>query len=244
LPLIRRIATPYGPVSVLRDGQTGEWVYKQGGARQSESDGLGVSTSAYIHAMFGLIVQKPAAHVLCIGGAAGSLASMLAMRVPKVTMVDINAQAFDIARDYFSLSPKVICETADGAAILKERPQVYDAIALDAFEGSEIPAQFLTPRFARLARSRLHPKRGRLIVNVFVPWFDHPIANQVSTTLATAFRRVRMLDEPGLTHRNCIVAAGDVASLVKPKLVLAPACEAAKVRDDLAAYRFLDGPAD
>jgi spermidine synthase len=239
MPLIRRIKTPYGDVQVRRDARTGAMHWLQGGSRQSESDGLGVSTSAYIHAMFGLIVQQPAAHVLCICGAAGSLASMLSLRVRKVTLVDINPAAFDIARDYFSLSPQVACVTAEGAAFLKDHDTVYDAIALDVYEGSEIPPQFLTPRFARLARSRLHPKRGRLVVNVFVPWLDHPLADQVAATLGATFRRVRQLDEPGPAHRNCIVAAGDVAGLAPPKLIVAPACEAAKVAADLAAYRFL-----
>jgi spermidine synthase len=240
VPLLRRIKTPFGDVQIRRDVRTGAMHWLQGGSRQSESDGLGVSTSAYIHAMFGLIVQKPATHVLCIGGAAGSLASMLALRVPKVTLVDINPHAFDIARDYFNLSPKVQCVTAEGAAYLADHDTVYDAIALDAYDGSEIPAQFLTPKFARLARSRLNPQRGRFLVNVFVPWFDHPLADQVAMTLATSFRQVRQLDEPGLTHRNCILAAGDVAQLTPPKLILAPACEGAKVQEDLAAYRFLD----
>jgi spermidine synthase len=238
MPLIRRIATSYGSVSILRDAGTGEVIYKQGGARQSESDGLGVSTSAYIHAMFGLIVQRPAKRILCIGCGAGSLATMLARWGADVTVVDLNPVSFDIARQYFSLDDRVTCIVDDGVHYLKKNQTIYDAVALDAYAGNEMPEAFLKPSFAALARSRLHPVRGRLIANIFLPWPDHPAADRYAKTLSRAFKAVRILDEASDTHRNCIVMAGAVSRLTAPTMLTPPACAAAKVFQDLAGFAF------
>lgn len=213
-------------------------LYKQGGARQSESDGLGVSTSAYIHAMFGLIAQRPAKRVLCIGCGAGSLATMLARWGAKVTVVDLNPASFDIARQYFSLDDRVTCIVDDGVHHLKTKPTLYDAIALDAYAGNEMPKAFLKPAFAALARMRLHPKRGRLVANIFLPWPDHPAADKYAKTLSRGFDHVRILDEDSDTHRNAIVMAGAVARLQPPMMRVPPACAAAKVFQDLAGYAF------
>lgn len=238
MPLLRRIQTPFGAVSILRDAATGEIIYKQGGARQSESDGLGVSTSAYIHAMFGLIVQRPAKRVLCIGCGAGSLATMLARWGAEVTVVDLNPSSFEIARQYFSLDERVACVVGDGVRFLKNNGTIFDAIALDAYAGNEMPSAFLTPGFARLARARLHPTRGRFLANVFLPWPDHPAADRYARTLSRAFGPVRILDETSDTHRNCIVMAGAVSRLAAPQMSIPPACAVGKVFQDLAAFAF------
>ena len=238
MPLIRRIATPFGPVSILRDAATGELIYKQGGARQSESDGLGVSTSAYIHAIYGLIVQRPARRVLTIGCGAGCLATMLARWGAEVTAVDLNPASFDIARQYFSLDDRVACVVDDGAAFLKRHAARYDAIVLDAYHGNEMPAPFRTARFAALVQQRLHPQRGRFFANVFLAQANDPDADRYAMTLARAFRHVRQLDEPTDTHRNCIVMAGTVSRLAPPALSAPPACAVGKVFQDLAGYSF------
>jgi spermidine synthase len=239
VPLIRRIATPYGPVSVLRDATTGEIIYKQGGARQSESDGLGVSTSAYIHAIYGLIVQRAPGRVLTIGCGAGSLATMLTRAGAQVTCVDLNAQSFEIARQYFSLDDRVDCVAEDGARFLRRDARQWDAIVLDAYDGNDMPGAFATPAFAALVRAKLHPKTGRYLANVFVQWPDDPIADRVAMTLGLAFGRVRMLDETSATHRNCIVMAGAVSRLQLPTMTMPPACAAGKVFEDLAGFHFL-----
>lgn len=238
MPLIRRIWTPYGEVSVLRDAGTGEVIYKQGGARQSESDGLGVSTSAYIHAIFGLIVQRPANRILTIGCGAGVLATMLARQGAQVTVVDVNPASFDIARQYFSLDARVTCVVDDGVLFLKTCDTVYDVLVLDAYEGNEIPASFLKPSFAALARSRLRPKRGRFFANVFLPWPDAPAARRYGNLLARSFGTVRVLDEESDMHRNCIVMAGAVSRLAAPMMLMPPACAAGKVFQDLAGFSF------
>jgi spermidine synthase len=238
LPLLRHIQTPYGPVSVVRDARTGEVLYKQGGARQSESDGLGVSTSAYIHAIYGLIVQRPAKRVLTIGCGAGVLATMLARHGAQVTVVDINPASFEIARQYFSLDQRVTCVVDDGVRFLKNSATVFDAMVLDAYQGNELPAPFLTSAFARLARARLDHRRGRFFANMFLPWADHPAAGNLAKTLARAFGAVRILDEVSGAHRNCIVMAGAVSRLAVPTMTMPPACAAGKVFQDLAGFEF------
>lgn len=238
MPLLRLIQTPFGAVSVLRDAQTGEVIYKQGGARQSETDGLGVSTSAYIHAIYGLIIQRPAKRILTIGCGAGVLATMLARHGVHVTVVDINPASFEIARQYFSLDARVTCVADDGVQFLKTNATIYDAIVLDAYEGNELPVAFLSPAFAKLTRARLHPTRGRFLANVFLPWPDDPAADRYATTLTRAFRHVRVLDEATDAHRNCIVMAGAVSRLQTPAMLMPPACAAGKVFQELAGLAF------
>jgi 2-polyprenyl-3-methyl-5-hydroxy-6-metoxy-1,4-benzoquinol methylase len=110
--------SPFGTITVHCKTESGAIVYEQAGEFQSESDREGVSLATYVHALFGLIWETKAKTVLLIGGAGGTLGTMLARKGRNVTIVDINPTAFPLARAYFNLPETVWCEVADGARVL------------------------------------------------------------------------------------------------------------------------------
>src|ERR1700761_459835 len=99
---------------IVQDNASGRVSYWQQGDNHSASDRNGVSLADYIHAMLGFIVQSKAKHVLMIGCGGGNLATMLDRIGVAVTMVDIDAHSFEIARRYFHLPADVACHVADG----------------------------------------------------------------------------------------------------------------------------------
>ena len=160
-------------IVLVEDNRTGGISYWQAGDHQSVADRNGVSLAEYIHALFGLLVQKRPRHVLMIGGAGGTLATMLTRRGIRVTLVDINPMAFDIARLYFHMPAEVDCQVGDGAAFLRRNTARYDAIVLDAFHEVKIPRHFLKTAFFRLVRMRLKPG-GIFLINITVLDDENP----------------------------------------------------------------------
>src|SRR6185437_12738905 len=130
--LSRKQARP-AEIVVAQDNRTGGISYWQAQDHQSVADRFGVSLAEYIHALFGLVQQKRPRHVLMIGCAGGTLATMLSRAGVRVTLVDIDPLSFEIARRYFHLPPTVDCHARDGAAFLRREAARYDAIILDAF---------------------------------------------------------------------------------------------------------------
>src|ERR1700751_5845857 len=107
------------PIVIEQNNVSGEVSYWQGVDHQSHADRNGISLAAYIHAIYGFLRQAGARNVLMIGGAGGTVATMLRKSGVAVTMVDINPAAFRLARDYFHLPDDVACHVADGMQFLK-----------------------------------------------------------------------------------------------------------------------------
>ena len=156
-----------------------------------------------------------------IGGAGGTLATMLTRRGIRVTLVDINPMAFDIARLYFHMPAAVECHVGDGAAFLGQTPARYDAIVLDAFSEEKIPRHFLKAAFFRLVKLRLK-QGGIFLINVTVLDDEDPVPDGICWALKTAWRKVRLLDSDGYVNRNAIAMAGAVQDLARPRLRMKP----------------------
>ncbi|MBM3596938.1 MAG: methyltransferase domain-containing protein [Alphaproteobacteria bacterium] len=235
---VTKQASPLGTIAILENRKTGVLIYQQGHCHQSEADANGVSISAYIHALFGLLQQAGSRDVLLIGCGGGTLATMLHRAGATVTMVDIDETAFDIARRYFKLPKAVECYIADGETFLAQRRHRYDAIVLDAYIGTEIPAQFLEPRFFKLARTRLKKPRGCLFANAYIVNSRDRKADRLATAMGRVFSGVRLLDEKGSTNRNAIAMAGAVAELVPPSLIMKPKADVDDIANTLKRMRF------
>jgi spermidine synthase len=201
------------------------------------ADRFGVSLAPYIHALFGLIRQKRCRKVLIVGCGGGSLATMLSRAGAEVTLLDVDARAFAIARRYFHLPASVECHVADGARFLRRNLVRYDAIVVDAFARGQIPRHFLTLSFHRLAKSRLR-RGGIVLINMIVRGDDDPILSAMAKTLAGAWRYRRLLDIKSSSIRNVIVAAGSVKGLKAPRLRMPPAIQARRVAETLARFSF------
>lgn len=225
------------PIVIEQNNASGEVSYWQGVDHQSHADRDGISLAAYIHAIYGFLRQADARNVLMIGGAGGTLATMLSKSGIAVTMVDINPAAFRLARDYFHLPADVVCHVADGVQFLKRHRARYDAIVLDAFDQDEIPRAFWSKAFFALAKQRL--KRGGIFaVNITVEDDDDDIPDRFCKLMQTAWTRVRLLDTDGYIDRNAVAIAGNVRALKPPRLMLKPHRRAKSIARELKGLTF------
>ncbi|HXC53704.1 MAG TPA: fused MFS/spermidine synthase [Rhizomicrobium sp.] len=224
--------------AIEQKNATGAVVYWEKGANQSEADAGGVSLADYIHAMFGFLVQAGARDVLMIGCGGGTLATMLRRAGVAVTIADIDARSFAIARAYFALPDDVACHVADGAAFLRRTRRRFDAIVLDAFDGGLIPQQLLTPAFFALAKARLRRRGGLFLVNLIVADDRDRTPDRVARLLGRIWAHARLLDSDGWLDRNAVAAAGAVAALRRPRLLMPPRRGAKKLAASLATLKF------
>ncbi|MFM9841357.1 MAG: spermidine synthase [Dongiaceae bacterium] len=221
-----------------RDNATGAFRYDQGQVHQSEADAGGVSLVAYIHAIFDLLLQAGCREVLMIGCGGGTLATMLHGAGIEVTIADVDSWSFRLARQYFRLPAGVVCHAVDGAELLAESAQLYDAIVLDAYVGNHLPPQFGTAGCLRIVRDRLRSPAGLFIANVHVLDDGDRAAAHYGEQVAAVWPDSRLLDAPGKKNRNALVLAGVVAALNSPRLRIAPAIGGAEISADLAGLRF------
>jgi spermidine synthase len=237
---IDEIESPHGVITICRATVTGAVLYSQSGSFQSEADPAGISLAAYVHALFGLVMQIESQQVLMLGCGGGTLGTMLSRACRRVTIVDVDAIAFRLARRYFNLPDTIDCEVADGREFLLSRNHTYDVIVLDAFLGDRIPAHLRSLAFFRLAHARLS-RGGSILANVHLENDLDDAALRVADHMANVWPEVRLLDAPGQRSRNAIIMAGDVAGLKEPALIMPPSIGAQEIADELAALRFQVG---
>jgi spermidine synthase len=206
---------------VAQDNRTGGVSYWQARDHQSVADRHGVSLAEYIHALFGLVLQKRPRHVLMIGCGGGTLATMLSRVDVAVTLVDIDPASFEIARRYFHMPQTVECHGRDGAAFLRQQTVRYDAIILDAFCDEIIPPHLLKESFFRLVKVRLR-RGGLFLVNIVVRDDDDPTPDRIARAMRKTWRSVRLLDADGFENRNAVAVAGAVRALKRPRLRMKP----------------------
>jgi SAM-dependent methyltransferase len=222
---------------IEHNNRTGKVSYRVGGEIQSIADANGISFADYIHAMYFFIRRAGAGRVLMIGCGGGTLATMLVKAGICVTAVDVDANAFEIARRYFALPAEVDCHVGDGAAFLRRTHARFDAIALDAYDGDTVPAQFSKAAFFTLAKSRLKPG-GVFLMNLMVASDDDRTPDDLARTAQSAFRDVRLLDTDGWIDRNAVLLAGSVRALTRPRLLLKPARGARRLAREIRILDF------
>ncbi len=237
ISVLEDVETRHGRVEVVRTA-AGSVLYRQGSVHQSESDGNGVSLSAYIHALFGLLVQAWSRNVLMIGCGGGALGCMLSAAGARVTIVDVNPVSFQIARRHFGLPDSVDMVTADGAAYLKLTKRKFDAIVLDAYHDNTIPAHLVTPGALAGAAARL-TRGGVFLANVYLRDDSDDAARTLAARAGKVWPDVRLLDTPGDTLRNAILMAGKVKALAPPVLTLRPKRGGAAIEAELKRLTFV-----
>lgn len=225
----------FGTVTV-RARKDGTRSYEQKGGNQSTVDAQGVSLDIYIHALYGLALQRTGKKVLIIGCAGGTLATMLARAGRGVTAVDIDRTAFKLAKQYFSLPKDVVCKVSDGLTFMQKAPGKFDVVIVDAFIGEAIPKQFTGDAFYDAAR-RCLKRDGLMLVNVCLHDRKDRLADEIARGFIARAWAVKLFDEPG-GARNAIVAAGGVKGLRKPGVSSPPDVGAAKVRKGVKAMAF------
>lgn len=233
---LARRKSRFGLITIEAD-KRGAIAYCQGGYYQSYADANGVSLLIYVQAIFGLLAQTRSENVLMIGCAGGSLAAMLAREGRAVTAVDINPQAFLLARRYFHLPDAVDCRVADGLEFLLSSRRSFDAIVLDAFQSGDIADAAFSQAFYAQVKKHLRPK-GAVFANVHVVDDRDDAADRVAVRMAEISPHVRILDRAPKKYRNAIVMAGAVRGLTRPKLLMKPEVDAPRIAKALASMRF------
>jgi SAM-dependent methyltransferase len=231
-----RYASVLGTIQLRYKKNTGTLTYVQRGGNQTAVDKNGVSLDTYIHALYGLIMQKTIKTVLMIGCGGGTLGKMLARDGKKVTIVDIDKASFKLARTHFGLPADVACHAGDGLAFMQRSRRRYDVLIIDAFIGEKIPPQFTDYSFCRAAR-RCLKLTGGLFMNVCINDKADLIADTIAHRLKHSGWTVRLLDQRG-TARNAIVLGGDVKGIKKPRLRHVPQTEASRIKRELSGMRF------
>jgi spermidine synthase len=226
----------FGEVTILRSDE-GTTIYKVGGIYQSEADEEGTSTVSYIHALCGLVRDTSARRVLMIGCGGGTLATMLVRYGIRVAIVDPDPVAFKFARTYFNLPAGAECHIGDGFEYLKRANGRYDSIVVDAFQADRAPSHFLAPAFFAAAWSALR-SGGCFFANVHVMNDEDYAADLYAARAHEVWHEVKVLDAWGEVNRNSIVAAGEVANLLPPKIVHAPSSGAEAIARELEVMRF------
>jgi spermidine synthase len=235
--LLERRHTDFGTITVLKRKVSGAVIYEQHASRQSEADRTGISLASYVHAMFDFLLQNNAERVLMIGCGGGTLATMLARVARHATVVDVNPDAFDLARRHFGMPPEVVCHVADGRDHLLSHAERYDAIVLDAYDGDRAPAHLHAIGFLRLAAARLEPQ-GMFLANVHVEYDADMAADHLAHAASAAWPDVRLLDAPGFRNRNAVVAAGHVGGLRLPAVRLRPSEGLEEITHELNTSSF------
>jgi spermidine synthase len=215
MPVLKKIKTPFGSIRITRYAD-GSLTYYQNGSFHSQADENGVSTCAYIHVIYELVLQSMARNVLIIGCGGGTLATMLRRMRCKITIVDINDAAFKIARDYFKLPKDVRCVTQDGVAFLKEAHKRYDAIVIDVFGANNtVPDCFTAKSLFQSVIKALAPS-GIMVMNVMAKNDRDKQPEKIARNAQAAGMRIRLFDWPGETDRNTLILGNGPAKFDIP----------------------------
>jgi len=167
---LARYASPYGAIRIQERTADGARMYTQAGALQTLAYADGTSLFGYVHAIELLV--RDAKRVLVLGGAGGSLATMLTRRGCVVTVVDIDPNAERIARTYFGLDPRVTWVTTDAFQFVEATTSTFDAIVVDAFDAHGLARAFTHADGIHKTAPVLAP-RGRIVLNL--AGFDGPV---------------------------------------------------------------------
>ncbi len=153
----------FGAIRVLERKSDGARLYCINGSVQTLMLPEGVSAFGYVHAA--KLLVGDARDVLMIGGGGGSLATMLARRGHRVTVLDIDPAAEAIAREYFDLHDDVHWLTTDPIAFIENYCGTFDAVIIDACDSDGLVSPFNKPHVNANILTKACPT-GSLIVNV------------------------------------------------------------------------------
>ncbi len=229
-------ASKLGAIKLLYKKNSGTLTYVQRGGNQSAVDRDGVSLDTYVHAIYGLALQKSAMRVLMIGCGGGTLGKMLSQAGKRVTIVDIDKASFKLARKHFGLPDDIACHMGDGLAFMQKTRTRFDVVIVDAFIGEKIPTHMTGDDFCKAAR-RCLKSSGTLFMNVCLDDKADFTADNLTSRFYTHGWATRLLDQRG-SARNAIVVAGNVQGLRRPRLLHIPQTEVARIKRELGGMRF------
>lgn len=153
----------FGHIRILERKCDGARLYCIDSSVQTMIRADGVSMFGYVHAA--KLLLMPAHRILIIGGAGGSLATMLARAGRDVTVLEVDPAAEALARDYFGLDVRVRWITGDLSSFYDEHHEVFDAVCVDACDADGLVGGFDDPDML-IALMTLACPDGSLVLNL------------------------------------------------------------------------------
>jgi SAM-dependent methyltransferase len=196
---------PSGRIKIVEDLASGMRHYEEGGVSQSCVLPGGDAGIEYVCLMATLLEGGGA---LLLGCGGGSLAAMLHRRGAAVTVVDVNALSFVLARTFFWMPIGVTCITADVRRYMLRQGRKFEAIGIDLggphFSYEEVLDTATVVHTCRALRSG-----GRIATNVSCETREDPMPGRI----AAKFKRqgldtwVFIENTPGAEEVNAVVLA-------------------------------------
>jgi spermidine synthase/uncharacterized membrane protein len=110
---------------------------------------------------------------------------------------EIDEQIVQVGRDYFHMDmPNLNVVIGDGRLNLDRSQHKYDIIGIDAYRPPYIPPHMTTQEFFEIVASHL-TEDGVLTLNVGSVPGDRRLVDGLSTTMATIFPSIHIMDIPG-----------------------------------------------
>jgi len=229
---LERVVSRFGTIDIVERRSDGARLYLQGEQLQSMARPGGVSLFPYVQAMRSILLHSRAQRIAVLGAAGGTLGTMMAIGGAQPVLVDINPDAFALAKKYFWLAPSVDCVVADARRFLSDGTELFDAIVLDAFGSDDMPDHLTTVGFFSLARKRLLPQ-GLLVVNAPVNRRQRSRAESLSAAIAATGFPLTVFDDPQQTCRNTLIVGGYL-----PDIELPMGDEPAETRRELTTLKL------
>lgn len=150
--LLHEVSDGDHSIRVMESLADGSRRYFDGPALYTEVDAAGNNRLGYVAAMERQMTD--ASSLLLLGTAGGALATRFSRAGRSVTAIDNRAKAFEIARHWFHMPAEVECVCVDAVQFLLDNTRRWDAVAVDIFQGTEIPdAMFSADVGTALARA-------------------------------------------------------------------------------------------
>lgn len=180
-------------------------VRDRGGYREMIADGLvwtraslsDPTRSGWFYIDLMQLAAMHARRVLVIGCGGGVVVRSLAASLPgaRIDVVEPSVEVLCLAKGHFGLGDLACvhlhhAEGVDFVARADER--AWDAILVDAYDGSELASAFAHPSFFRAARRALSPD-GALTFNVIGTLASPDPVRRVESSARTAFSEVRLV---------------------------------------------------
>jgi spermidine synthase len=214
--LLEMRRSPYGELRVIEREESIRYMVVNGFDQGGIFVETGVSAYDFDDALVGLgrmYTAKTPESVLLIGLGPGVIATALSDSGLQVDAVEIDAEVFRTARDYFGYRGEAIVD--DGRRFLQRTDATWDLIIVDAFAGGSPPWQLYTQEAFALYREHLNPG-GAVVLNFIGSHLDpvqRPALEAVVSTARQVFSTVDVYPSPWepdeYPTRNIFIVAAD-----------------------------------
>jgi spermidine synthase len=193
---------------------------------------------------------NPVRKIALVGLGGGRTISYLVNGLPGAVaeVAEIDPAVMRLAKKYFGVTstPRLHIHNKDGRIFLRQSPQKYDLILLDAYRGPFVPFHLTTKEFYQLTKQRLNP--GGVVAQNVEPttmFFDSAYA-----TMKSVFDQVDVIDAGGnivlvgyagkrLTDAQLMTLAGMAQDRYKLKYDLRMLVKARQASPAVAGARIL-----